>query len=121
MKKKFRNRPAKIENEDFFSRVYDIVRLIPTGRVTSYGAIARFIGSPQSSRMVGWAMNASHHVSEIIPAHRVVNRNGLLTGRHHFRHPDLMQQLLESEGIKVENERIINFNEVFWDPYKELF
>lgn len=121
MKKKFRNRPTKIENENFFERVYDVVRLIPRGRVTSYGAIARFIGSPQSSRMVGWAMNASHSESHLIPAHRVVNRNGLLTGKYHFRHPDLMQELLESEGIKVENDRIVDFSKMFWDPYEELF
>ncbi|HEX2395392.1 MAG TPA: MGMT family protein [Bacteroidales bacterium] len=121
MKLKFKNRPTKIENENFFSRVYDVVRLIPPGRVTSYGAIARCIGSPQSSRMVGWAMNASHNESEVIPAHRVVNRNGMLSGKHHFRHPELMQELLQSEGIKVENDKIINFNKVFWDPYKELF
>jgi methylated-DNA-protein-cysteine methyltransferase-like protein len=121
MKKKFRNRPVKNENDNFFTRVYDLVCLIPSGRVTSYGAIARFIGSPQSSRMVGWAMNASHYESSFIPAHRVVNRNGMLTGKHHFRHPDLMQELLESEGVKVENDRIVDFIRVFWDPYKELF
>jgi len=121
MKVKFRNRPEKIENENFFSRVYDVVRLIPPGRVTSYGAIARFIGSPQSSRMVGWAMNASHYESDAIPAHRVVNRNGMLTGKHHFCHPELMQELLQSEGVKVENDRIADFRKVFWDPYKELF
>jgi methylated-DNA-protein-cysteine methyltransferase-like protein len=118
MKKKSKNRLT--ENENFFRRVYDVVRLIPEGRVTSYGAIARFIGSPQSSRMVGWAMNASHREPGHIPAHRVVNRNGMLTGKHHFRHPDLMQELLESEGIDVENDRILDFNIRFWDPYKEL-
>lgn len=117
MKKKFSNR---LTNEgNFFERVFDVVRLIPEGRVTSYGAIARFIGSPQSSRMVGWAMNASHF-EEGIPAHRVVNRIGLLTGKNHFRHPELMQQLLESEGIQVEDDRIIDFEKYFWDPYKEL-
>lgn len=111
----------KKNNPDgFFERVYEVVRLIPEGRVTTYGAIARFTGSPQASRMVGWAMNASHFYSESIPAHRVVNRQGLLTGKHHFRHPELMQQLLESEGVLVENDRIVNFEKHFWDPYKEL-
>lgn len=106
--------------DGFFERVYEVVRLIPEGRVTTYGAIARFTGSPQASRMVGWAMNASHSYSENIPAHRVVNRRGLLTGKHHFRHPELMQQLLESEGVLVDNDRIVNFEKRFWDPYKEL-
>jgi methylated-DNA-protein-cysteine methyltransferase-like protein len=96
------------------------VKLIPSGRITTYGAIARFTGSPQAARMVGWAMNASHYYSENIPAHRVVNRNGILTGKHHFRHPDLMQELLESEGVMVENNRVVDFNKLFWDPYKEL-
>ena len=107
-------------DDSFFRRVYEVVSLIPEGRVTSYGAIARFIGSPQSSRMVGWAMNASHLSPGHIPAHRVVNRNGMLTGKHHFRHPDLMQELLESEGIQVEHDCIVNFKVHFWDPYKEL-
>jgi methylated-DNA-protein-cysteine methyltransferase related protein len=106
--------------DGFFERVYEVVRLIPEGRVTTYGAIARFTGSPQASRMIGWAMNASHFYSDNIPAHRVVNRQGFLTGKHHFRHPDLMQQLLESEGVPVENDRIVNFERHFWDPYKEL-
>ena len=117
MKKKFSNRLTNEQN--FFERVYDVVRLIPEGRVTSYGAIARFIGSLQSSRMVGWAMNASHF-EEGIPAHRVVNRNGMLTGKNHFRQPDMMQQLLESEGLQVEDDRIVDFKKYFWDPYKEL-
>lgn len=121
MKLRFRNRPAKIENEDFFARVYDVVRLIPPGRVTTYGAIARFIGSPQSSRLVGWAMNSSHDNPQNVPAHRVVNRNGMLTGKHHFGQPDIMQRLLEREGISVENDRILEFDRLFWDPYKELF
>jgi methylated-DNA-protein-cysteine methyltransferase-like protein len=120
MERKSGNRKKITTDDNFFSRVYKVVRLIPEGRVTSYGAIARFIGSPQSSRMVGWAMNASHFESGSIPAHRVVNRNGMLSGKHHFRHPDLMQELLESEGIQVENDRIIDFKTHFWDPYKEL-
>jgi len=107
-------------NEGFFERVYDITRLIPFGRVTSYGAIARYLGSGQSARMVGWALNASHTGSGFIPAHRVVNRNGLLTGKHHFGNSSTMRQLLENEGIIVENDRVINFREKFWDPLQEL-
>lgn len=107
-------------NEGFFERVYDITRLIPYGRVTSYGAIARYLGSGQSSRMVGWALNNSHTGSGFIPAHRVVNRNGLLTGKHHFGNSSTMQQLLENEGLIIENDLVINFREKFWDPVKEL-
>jgi methylated-DNA-protein-cysteine methyltransferase-like protein len=120
MKKQLRKQLTSSNNEHFFDRVFDVVRLVPPGRVTTYGAIAKFTGSPQASRMVGWAMNASHLQPDFIPAHRVVNRKGLLTGKHHFRHPELMQELLESEGIKVENDQILDFNKVFWDPYKEL-
>jgi methylated-DNA-protein-cysteine methyltransferase-like protein len=107
-------------NEGFFSRVYDIVQLVPYGRVTTYGAIARYLGSGQSARMVGWAMNASHTSADYIPAHRVVNRNGLLTGKHHFGSTSAMQQLLENEGIEIKNDRIVRFRELFWDPLKEL-
>lgn len=110
----------KADNHSFFERVYAVVRLIPEGRVTTYGAIAGYIGAPQAARMVGWAMNASHLQDETIPAHRVVNRNGLLTGRHHFRHNNLMQELLESEGIHITNNQVVNFEKVFWDPYAEL-
>ena len=99
----------------FFEKVYNVVRKIPVGRVTTYGAIAKHIGSPNSSRMVGWAMNASHHKSGL-PAHRVVNRIGLLSGKHHFYGSDLMKQLLENEGINIENDKVINFDKVFWDP-----
>ena len=106
---------------DFFSQVYEVVKLIPPGRVTSYGAIAAYLGSPGAARMVGWAMNASHHQPEFIPAHRVVNRNGLLTGKHHFDSPNVMRELLENEGLLFdENDQILNFNERFWDPAKEL-
>ncbi len=104
---------------DIYSRIYDIVRQIPPGRVTSYGAIAACIGTSGGARLVGWAMNASHHLPEVIPAHRVVNRNGLLTGKHHFGNPDVMQQLLESEGIEIVNDQIIHFGEKFWDPASE--
>lgn len=103
------------KNESFFEKVFEVVGQIPVGRVTSYGAIAEFIGMKISARMVGWAMNAAASKPNI-PAHRVVNRNGLLTGRHHFNPPELMQQLLESEGIIVEDDQIQNFNDVFWKP-----
>jgi methylated-DNA-protein-cysteine methyltransferase-like protein len=101
--------------DNFFERVYVIVRQIPYGKVTSYGAIAKALGTARSARMVGWAMNASHHLEDV-PAHRVVNRKGLLSGKHHFEGTNLMQQLLESEGIKVENNQIIAFENHFWDP-----
>lgn len=110
----------KNQNEGFFGQVYDVARLIPPGRVTSYGAIARFLGSGRSARMVGWAMNVSHTCREYVPAHRVVNRNGLLTGKHHFGNSTTMQQLLENEGLIIDNDRILNFRERFWDPMKEL-
>ena len=107
-------------NEGFFTRVYEVVRMIPPGRVTSYGAIARYLGSSGAARMVGWALNQSHSSHEFIPAHRVVNRHGLLTGKHHFDGPKLMQELLENEGALIEDMRIINFKELFWDPLEEL-
>ncbi len=113
------NRKKK-ENEDFFSRVYEIARLVPHGRVTSYGAIARCIGSPQAARMVGWAMNQSHRSPEFIPAHRVVNRHGLLSGKHHFGGPRVMQELLENEGVRIEDDRVVDFERLFWDPCSEL-
>lgn len=107
------------KNKDFFALVYEVVKQIPKGRVTSYGAIANYLGSKRSSRMVGWAMNASHGNNEI-PAHRVVNRKGLLTGKMHFNSPSAMEELLIIEGIKVVNDQIINFESVFWDPEVEL-
>lgn len=107
------------KDESFFQRVYQVVRQIPAGRVTSYGAVARFLGSPQSARMVGWAMNASKNMDDV-PAHRVVNRNGLLTGKSHFGGSNAMQQLLEEEGVKVEEGQILNFREIFWDPREEI-
>ena len=103
------------KNDNFFERVYAIARQIPYGKVTSYGAIAKVLGSARSARMVGWAMNAAHNIEDV-PAHRVVNRKGLLTGKHHFDGTNLMQQLLESEGIVVVNNQIMNFEAVFWDP-----
>ncbi len=108
------------ENNNFFLKVYEVTKLIPYGRITSYGAIARYLGSGRSARMVGWALNSSHHLPEFIPAHRVVNRNGLLTGKHHFGNSSTMEQLLENEGILIENDQIINFSEKFWDPINEL-
>lgn len=104
---------------DFFEKVYALVRLVPFGKVTSYGAIAKALGTPSSSRMVGWAMNAAHSKKDV-PAHRVVNRNGLLTGKMHFDTPDQMQKLLESEGIRINDDKIIDFKQHFWDPFEEI-
>jgi len=104
----------------FFERVYDVVKLIPYGRVTSYGAIATYLGTAGSSRMVGWAMNSSHTHSDDIPAHRVVNRVGVLTGKNHFGGSDVMQELLEAEGVQVDNDQVAHFEKVFWDPGREL-
>ena len=106
-------------NDNFFEKSYIVARLIPCGRVTSYGAIAKYLGTARSARMVGWAMNASHN-DDSVPAHRVVNRKGLLTGKHHFDGTNLMQRLLESEGIEVIDNQIQNFRSVFWDPSNEL-
>lgn len=106
------------ETISFFEKVYDVARQIPYGRVTSYGAIAKYLGATRSARMVGYAMNGSH--GKDVPAHRVVNRKGLLTGKHHFEGTNLMQQLLESEGIRVVNNQIQNFDNVFWEPSSEL-
>lgn len=108
------------KNDNFFEKVYEVARQIPFGRVTSYGAIATFLGAARSARMVGWAMNNSHYQKNEIPAHRVVNRKGLLTGKHHFDGTNLMQQLLENEGIIVIENQIQNFENVFWNPSKEL-
>ena len=107
------------DSVNFFEKVYEVAKKIPYGRVTNYGAIAKYLGAARSARMVGWAMNASHK-NQDIPAHRVVNRKGLLTGKHHFDGTNLMQQLLESEGIKVVENQIQNFDTIFWDPFKEL-
>jgi len=101
---------------DFFQRVYHVVRKIPPGRVTTYGLIAQHLGSPQAARMVGWAMNQSHNQENYVPAHRVVNRNGMLSGKHHFNGEHVMEDLLMSEGIQVENDCIINFKKHVWNP-----
>lgn len=105
---------------DFFSRVCDVTKLVPYGRVTSYGAIAAYLGSGKSARTVGWALNSCHTMPEFIPAHRVVNHKGLLTGKHHFGNSSTMQQLLENEGIVVIDDQVTDFAEKFWDPTREL-
>ena len=107
------------EKSSFFEDVYEVVKLVPRGRVTSYGAIAHYLGTKGSARMVGWAMNAAHGLDDV-PAHRVVNREGVLTGKHHFATPTDMQEKLENEGIKVCNDQIQRFDRLFWDPSKEL-
>ena len=104
----------------FFEKVYQVVRLIPKGRVSSYGAIAKYLGAARSARMVGWAMNNAHAMKTPVPAQRVVNRAGLLTGKHHFGTPTMMQKLLENEGIKIKENKIQNFEKYFWDPTEEL-
>lgn len=113
-------KPSGSRDENFFSLVYEVARQIPKGRVTSYGAIAACLGSKSSARMVGWAMNGCHRVRPKVPAHRVVNRNGMLTGKHHFSPPGLMEQLLKKEGINVQNDQVVNFKTLFWDPVQEL-
>ncbi len=107
-------------NESFFASVYDVVRKIPKGRVTTYGAIGAALGAKSSARMVGWAMNNAHGMKPKVPAHRVINRQGLLTGKMHFADPDQMQQLLEKEGLEVKNDKVQDFENKFWEPAKEL-
>jgi len=104
----------------FFEDVYEVVRLIPKGRVTSYGAIAAYLGTKSSSRMVGWAMNSSHQAHPPVPAQRVVNRNGMLTGKHHFETPTKMEELLAADCVQVKNDKIVDFDSLFWDPAVEL-
>lgn len=113
-----KKKPQSLKEHNFFEDVHEVARLIPKGRVTSYGAIARYLGTKMSARMVGWAMNAAH--GKNIPAHRVVNSRGLLTGKHHFTPPSSMQKSLEREGIKVVKDKVQNFEAHFWDPYREL-
>jgi len=115
-----RSIPTIKKESSFFEDVYDVVRQIPKGRITSYGAIAAYLGTKMSARMVGWAMNASFIVTPKVPAHRVVNRNGMLSGKAHFATPTLMQELLEKEKIKIKNDTIIDFEKKFWDPKKEI-
>jgi methylated-DNA-protein-cysteine methyltransferase-like protein len=113
-------KPSGTRDQSFFELVYEVARQIPRGRVTSYGAIANCLGTKLSARMVGWAMNGAGNVKPKVPAHRVVNRNGILSGKHHFGHPDAMEKLLAKEGILVKNDAIVNFERLFWDPVKEL-
>lgn len=118
IRKEFIRTPGKTTS--FYEDVFEVTRLIPKGRVTSYGAIANYLGTKMSSRMVGWALSGSQHSTEKIPAHRVVNRNGMLTGKAHFGTPTRMQELLEREHIKVVDDRVVDFEKLFWDPAKEL-
>ena len=111
---------ATAPKNSFYTKVYEVARKIPRGRVTSYGAIAKYLGAGKSSRMVGWAMNNSGNVFPPVPAHRVVNRIGLLTGQHHFAYPGQMKELLENEGIEVVNDKVKDFGELFWNPVKEM-
>jgi methylated-DNA-protein-cysteine methyltransferase related protein len=113
-------KPSGKKEESFFELVFEVARQIPKGRVTSYGAIAACLGTKLSARMVGWAMNGAGRVKPKVPAHRVVNRNGMLTGKHHFSTPGLMQQLLEKEGIKVKDDTVVDFKKLFWDPAEEF-
>lgn len=126
--KSSKNNPHAIKHEkslpgkesSFFQDVFDVVRQVPKGRVTTYGAIANYLGTRLSARMVGWAMNASHNSAKPVPAQRVVNRNGMLSGRHHFRTPTQMEELLKKEGVTVRNDTVVDFEKLFWDPAKEL-
>lgn len=111
--------PLADRHKDFFEQVYQVVRLVPSGRVTSYGAIAKYLGAASGARMVGWAMNAAHSHPDV-PAHRVVNRNGLLTGKHHFLTETAMQEALESEGVEVADDKVVDFKNRYWEPLSEL-
>ncbi|MEI9943915.1 MAG: MGMT family protein [Chitinophagaceae bacterium] len=113
-------KPSGRKDENFFELVYEVARQIPKGRVTSYGAIAESLGTKLSARMVGWAMNGAGKAKPKVPAHRVVNRNGMLSGKHHFGEPDAMEKLLKREGIKVKNDTVVDFEKLFWNPVEEL-
>src|ERR1043165_1187701 len=113
-------KPSGNRDDNFFALVYEVARQIPKGRVTSYGAIARCLGTKMSARMVGWAMHAAGSAKPKVPAHRVVNRNGMLTGKHHFNPPSQMEALLKKEGVKVKNDTVVDFKKLFWDPSTEL-
>ena len=113
------NKKTEKPSRNFFEDVYEVVMLVPKGRVTSYGAIARYLGTAMSARMVGWAMNGAHTEGKV-PAHRVVNSQGLLTGKHHFKTPSAMQKALEKEGTKISKDKVVDFEKRFWDPAKEL-
>ena len=114
-------KPSGKKEDSFFEQVYEVARQIPRGRVTSYGAIAACLGTKLSARMVGWAMNGAHKCKPAVPAHRVVNRNGMLSGKHHFQTPTRMEELLKKEGIQVKNDTILDFEKKFWDPAEILF
>ena len=130
MAKKIINRKQKLVNPEqpkstqkeysFFADVFEVVRQIPKGKVTSYGAIAAYLGTKLSARMVGWAMNAAHTAKPKVPAQRVVNRNGMLSGKHHFATPTTMEELLQKDGVTVKNETVVDFKERFWDPSEAL-
>lgn len=112
--------PSGKKDSTFFEQVHEVARQIPLGRVTTYGAIAAYLGTKMSARMVGWAMNASFHAHPAVPAHRVVNRNGMLSGKNHFASPTLMEEILKKEKIKVKEDKIVDFEKKFWDPGQEL-
>lgn len=111
---------STVKEYSFFQDVYEVVRQIPKGRVTSYGAIAAYLGTKLSARMVGWAMNAAHHAIPKVPAQRVLNRNGMLTGKHHFATPTLMEELLKKDGVSVKDDTVVDFKKRYWDPLTEL-
>ena len=113
-------KPSGKREENFFELVFEVARQIPKGRVTSYGAIAACLGTKSSARMVGWAMNGAGRVRPKVPAHRVVNRLGILSGKHHFSPPGMMEKLLKKEGIKVKNDQVVDFKKLFWDPVIEM-
>ncbi len=121
--RKIKNQKLPVVNKEepsFFENVWEVARHIPKGRVTSYGAIANYLGTKSSARMVGWAMNGAHWVKPKVPAHRVVNRLGILSGKHHFSPPGMMEKLLKKEGVKVKNDQVVDFKKLFWDPAEEL-
>jgi methylated-DNA-protein-cysteine methyltransferase related protein len=120
MRRKEKTERSVGKSYSFFEDVYDVVRQIPKGRVTSFGAIANYLGTKSSARMVGWAMNGAHNATPKVPAQRVLNRNGMLTGKAHFATPTLMEELLLKEKIKIENDTVVDFEKLFWDPAKEL-
>lgn len=111
---------TEADKQSIYDAIYDVVRLVPKGRVTTYGAVSAAIGVKSGARMVGYAMNLSTHINPKVPAHRVVNRNGMLSGKHHFNPPEKMQELLEREGVKVEEDKVVDFEKLFWDPLVEL-
>lgn len=113
-------KPSGKKDESFFELVYEVARQIPKGKVTSYGAIAASLGAKSSARMVGWAMNGAGRIKPKVPAHRVVNRLGMLSGKHHFSPPGSMERTLKKEGVRVKNDKIVDFEKHFWDPVKEL-